>query len=183
MGGTFDPIHNAHLEMARAAAEQCELSRVLVIPAGNPPHRATAASFADRFRMVQIACGDEPLFEPSSVEEGPDKSYTVNTVDRLQADSGFDVVWYFIVGADAFSEIESWHRWRDLTKMVTFAIVGRPGADYNIPANVCAHRVEGVSMPVSASDIRAKLAAGQENLNLSRGVLDYIRERKIYGYC
>jgi len=64
LGGTFDPIHNAHLEMARAAAAQCELAKVLVIPAGNPPHRTAAASFADRFRMVQIACGNEALFEP-----------------------------------------------------------------------------------------------------------------------
>lgn len=181
MGGTFDPIHHAHLEMARAAAQQCELSRILVIPAGNPPHRATVASFADRFRMVQIACGDDPLFEPQPIEDHPGKSYSIDTVERLREEHGAEAIWYFIIGADAFGEIESWYRWRDLAQIVTFAIVGRPGAEYNIPDSVCAHRVEGVSLPVSASDIRAKLATGQQDLDLPPGVLDYIRERKLYG--
>jgi nicotinate-nucleotide adenylyltransferase len=167
--------------MARAAAAQCELSKVLVIPAGNPPHRTATASFADRFRMVEIACGCGPLFEPSPIEDCAGKSYTVDTVERLRAEYGPDVAWYFIIGADAFDDIESWHRWRDLVPLVTFAIVGRPGAEYRIPNNVCAKRVEGVELPVSASDIRAKLAEGQDNLDLPAGVLNYIRERKLYG--
>jgi nicotinate-nucleotide adenylyltransferase len=167
--------------MARAAAAQCELSKVLVIPAGNPPHRTAAASFADRFRMVQIACGHDALFEPSQIEDCVGKSFTVDTIERLRAEYGAEVAWYFIIGADAFGEIESWRRWRDLVQLVTFAIVGRPGAEYRIPANVCARRVEGVAMPVSASEIRAKLAEGQEKLDLPAGVLNYIRERKLYG--
>ncbi len=167
--------------MARAAAVQCELSKVLVVPAGNPPHRTAAASFADRFRMVQIACGADELFEPSEIENCEGKSYTVDTVERLHAEYGPDVAWYFIIGADAFGEIESWRRWRDLVQLVTFAIVGRPGAGYRIPDNVCARRVEGVALPVSASEIRAKLADGHEKLDLPAGVLNYIRERKLYG--
>ena len=165
--------------MARAAATQCELSRALIIPAANPPHRKVTASFADRFRMVQIACGDDPLFEPSAIEDRADRSYTVETVERLGAERP-GAIWYFIIGADAFAEIESWHRWRDLSRLVTFAIVGRPGAEYKIPDNVCARRVEGLSMPISASDIRAKLAEGREDLDLPPGILEYIRKKSLY---
>ena len=131
--------------------------------------------------MVQIACLREPLFEPSAIEDYPGKSYTIETVERLSAVYGLDVVWYFIIGADAFGEIESWYRWRDLCKLVTFAIVSRPGAEFQVPAGVCAHCVNGVSMPVSASEIRAKLSTGQDNSDLPSGVLEYIQEHRLYG--
>ena len=131
--------------------------------------------------MVEIACSRERLLEPSAIEDRPGKSYTIDTVCRLREDYGSETVWYFIIGADAFGEIESWRRWGDLSKLVTFAIVGRPGAEYQVPGNVCVHRVQGVSMSISASDIRSKLAAGRQDLDLPPGVLDYIYKRNLYG--
>ena len=67
-GGTFDPIHSAHLVMAHEAAEAFALDRVLFIPAGNPPHKEAGASYEDRLRMVELACSSDPRFQPSRIE-------------------------------------------------------------------------------------------------------------------
>jgi len=73
-GGTFDPIHSAHFEMARRAADQYRLDRVLFIPAGNPPHKHADASYENRYRMVELACTGDPRFVASRLEEGAAKS-------------------------------------------------------------------------------------------------------------
>src|SRR5580692_7483374 len=117
-GGTFNPIHSAHLAMARLAADRLGLDRVLFIPAGHPPHKEAATPYEDRFRMVQLACAADRRFEPSRLEEGNEASYSIHTIERLKAmermeekDSG---PLYFIIGSDAFAEITTWHRWRDV---------------------------------------------------------------------
>ena len=86
-GGTFDPIHNAHLIVAREAADAFRLDRVLFIPAGCPPHKSdsTGASWTDRYRMVELACVADPRFEPSRLEEGEQKSYSILTIERVRA--------------------------------------------------------------------------------------------------
>src|SRR5580658_6008447 len=86
-GGTFDPIHNAHLEIARAAADRFDLPRILFIPAANPPHKpeGVTAPFEDRARMVELACAADPRFEVSRIEEGPGRSYSILTIEKLQA--------------------------------------------------------------------------------------------------
>lgn len=181
-GGTFDPVHNAHLRMAQEAAAECRLERVLIVPACNPPHRknGTYAGYEDRYRMVEIACAGEPLFIASRIEEKPGKSYSIETVERVRAESGGAETLYFIIGADAFAEIRSWHRWMDLSKLVTFAVVGRPGADYDVPGNACVRRVDGVNLPISSSEIRARLASGDQTVDLPEGVLAYIRTHGLY---
>ncbi len=168
--------------MAKAAGAECGLEQVLVIPAANPPHRTSGpyADYEDRFRMVEIACAGDPFFLASRIEAGPEKSYSVGTVERLRAQLGFEAVLYFIIGADAFAEIRSWHRWGDLAKMVTFAVVGRPGARYEMPNDACVRRVDGVNLPVSSSEIRTKLAAGDQDVDLPEGVLAYIRGHHLY---
>ena len=83
-------------------------------------------------------------------------------------------------GADAFAEISSWHRWRDLARLVTFAVIGRPGAEYQVPPDTRVHRVDGVNLPISSSEIRAELAAAADITDLPAGVLDYIRQHHLY---
>src|SRR6266853_1031390 len=87
-GGTFDPIHSAHLEMARRAADQFQLDRVLFIPAGNPPHKHAEAPFEHRYRMVELACAGDPRFVASRVEEGDKKSFSIHTINRVKANNG-----------------------------------------------------------------------------------------------
>jgi cytidyltransferase-like protein len=84
-GGTFDPIHTAHLVVAREAAETFSLDRVLFIPAANPPLKETGASYEDRYRMVELACAGDARFQPSRLEEGAEKSYSIYTIERVTA--------------------------------------------------------------------------------------------------
>ncbi len=181
-GGTFDPIHNAHIEMARAAAKQVERPRVLFVPAGTPPHRATVATYDDRLAMVRIACLNEPLFKASNIEESTDKStdksYSILTIEKVRLRVGSDPL-YFLIGADAFAEIETWHRWREVVEAVEFIVVARPRANYHIPSAAQVCRVS-LDLDVSSSQIRKDLASGKSDVAVPGGVLDYIRQNRLY---
>jgi nicotinate-nucleotide adenylyltransferase len=178
-GGTFDPIHNAHLTVAREAASQFHLDQVWFIPAAHPPHKSdhTGATYEDRFRMTELACQEDPRFVVSDLEAGGGKSYSVDTVERVR---GLGEEPYFIIGADAFAEITSWHRWQDLLRLTEFIVVTRPGHQYATPVGARVHRLETVALPVSSSEIRRKLAAGQIPGELPSAVGRYIAERSLY---
>jgi len=89
-GGTFDPVHSAHLVMAREAAQQLSLDSVLFIPAGNPPHKHADTPYEHRYRMVELACAADPHFVASRLEEGREKSYSIHTIERVRAQSAQD---------------------------------------------------------------------------------------------
>jgi nicotinate-nucleotide adenylyltransferase len=179
-GGTFDPIHNAHLEVARAAADRFELEKVLFVPAANPPHKAhrAQAPYEDRVRMAQLACEGDARFEVSRIEEGSARSYSICTIEKLEA-AGIAPLG-FLIGADAFADIESWHRWRDVVRAVEFVVVTRPGAGYRIPPGATVHELTGLSLPVSSSEVRESIACGDLNVPVPAAVLTYIREHGIY---
>ena len=176
-GGTFDPIHRAHLVVAREAADAFALDQVLFIPAANPPHKAAGADYEDRFRMVELACAADPRFVASRLEEGQEKSYSIHTIERVLADGG-DV--FFVIGADAFAEIQTWYRWQDVVRSVEFIVVTRPGHQYSSPPEARVHGLETVALPVSSSEIRAALQQGQGSEELPEAVADYIREHGLY---
>ncbi len=181
-GGTFDPIHSAHLTVAREAADQFDLDEVLFVPASNPPHKSgdTSASYEDRYRMVELACADNPDLHPSRLEEGENKSYSVFTIEKLRSTLDPDDEICFLIGADAFAEITTWRRWEDVVRAVSFIVVTRPGHDYEIPPGARVHRLQTVALPVSSSEIRRKLVAGEETPELPPAVEAYIRERGLY---
>jgi nicotinate-nucleotide adenylyltransferase len=176
-GGTFDPIHSAHLIVAREAAETFALNRVLFIPAAHPPHKDTGASYEDRYRMVELACADEPRFIPSRLEEGIAKSYSIHTIERVTEENGSV---FFIIGADAFAEIRQWHRWEAVIRAVEFIVVARPGHAFTIPDGARVHRLETVALPVSSSEIRQELARNETPVDLPPAVADYIQSRGLY---
>jgi nicotinate-nucleotide adenylyltransferase len=182
-GGTFDPIHNAHLTVAREAADQFHLDQVWFIPAAHPPHKSasTGATYEDRFRMTELACQVDPRFIASRLESGDDareeKSYSVDTVERVRE---FGQQPYFIIGADAFAEIPTWHRWQDLVRLTEFIVVTRPGHPYAAPPGARVHRLDTVALPVSSSEIRRKLAAGEIPEELPPAVSRYIFGRGLY---
>jgi nicotinate-nucleotide adenylyltransferase len=181
-GGTFDPIHSAHLEIARAAARQFALDRVWFVPAARPPHKsgATVASYEHRYRMVELTCQGQPLFEASRLEESAQNSYSIETIERVRATSRGTEELFFLIGADAFAEIRTWHRWREVIAAVEFIVVNRPGRGYEVPEGARVHRLEGVDLPVSSSAIRQKLAAGDDQVEVPPAVLTYIREHGLY---
>jgi nicotinate-nucleotide adenylyltransferase len=176
-GGTFDPIHNAHLTVAREAADAFALDQVLFIPAAHPPHKAAGADYEHRYRMVELACAADPRFIPSRLEAGLEKSYSIHTIERVKAEGG-DV--FFIIGADAFAEIQSWYRWQEVVRAVDFIVVTRPGHHYDTPPGARVHRLETVALPVSSSEIRAALARGESPPQLPDAVAQYIRAHGLY---
>ncbi|HTM12226.1 MAG TPA: nicotinate (nicotinamide) nucleotide adenylyltransferase [Bryobacteraceae bacterium] len=197
-GGTFDPVHSAHLEMARRAADQFRLDRVLFIPAGNPPHKQADASFEHRYRMVQLACAADPRFIASRLEEGAAKSYSIETIERVKAGSAEAAAsagaanggvphtagngaLFFIIGSDAFAEIQSWRRWQDVIRAVEFIVVARPGYEIAGPPGAHVNRLDCAELPVSSSDIRDALARGESPPELPPAIADYIRDHRLYG--
>ncbi|HYP05778.1 MAG TPA: nicotinate (nicotinamide) nucleotide adenylyltransferase [Bryobacteraceae bacterium] len=180
-GGTFDPVHSAHIAIAETARDKFALDRVLVIPAANPPHKAGAtADYEHRYRMVELACAGKRALEPSRLEEGTERSYSIHTIERVRAEVGSDWDLFFVIGADAFAEITSWHRWRDVVASVEFVVVTRPLAQFVVPEGSRVHMLEDLLLPVSSSELRATLAAGQRPEALPATVYDYILEHHLY---
>lgn len=181
-GGTFDPVHKAHLAIASAAAGRFSLDRVLFVPAAHPPHKrgGTHASFADRLRMIDLAIAGDPRFEASRLEEGSKRSYSIDTIERVRATLSPGDELFFLIGADAFAELRTWHRWRDVVRAVRFIVVSRPGASYDVPEGAIADRIDSVQLPVSSSEIRTALAEGRQPDVLPPAVFDYARSRSLY---
>jgi nicotinate-nucleotide adenylyltransferase len=183
-GGTFDPIHNAHLDIARAAADRFQLARVLFVPAANPPHKVAgaAASWEDRVRMVELACAVDPRFEVSLIEapaeQNAEPSYTVLAIEKLQA-LGVKPL-SCLIGADAFAEIRTWYRWKDIVAAVEFIVVTRPGASWETPPGAIVHELSGLALPVSSSEIRRQVIEGAAPVPVPETVRAYIREHGLY---
>lgn len=184
-GGTFDPIHNGHIEIARAAADRFDLARILFVPAGNPPHKpeGVTSSYEDRFHMVELACAADPRFEASRIEAGSARSYSIDTIGKLKA-LGMDHLG-FLIGADAFADIRSWYRWRDVVASVEFIVVTRPpvarqDANWETPPGAVVHELTGLHLPISSSGIREQLMKGDSAVPVPASALAWIRERGLY---
>src|SRR6476661_7643039 len=182
-GGTFDPIHQAHLAVAREAADRFHLDRVLFIPAARPPHKqhGACAPYEDRVRMAELATAGDARFRVSRLEEGSARSYSIDTIGKVRAEMAPDDELFFIIGADAFAEIRTWHRWEDVIQAVCFIVVSRPGHIYDIPHGARVERLDSVDLPVSSSDIRRDLAAGKKPGEVPQRVLEYIFTYHLYG--
>jgi nicotinate-nucleotide adenylyltransferase len=181
-GGTFDPIHSAHLEIARRAAVRFELERILLIPAAHPPHKFAGANapYADRVRMAEIACQGEPVLEVSRLEQGAQRSYSIETIEKVRSSLHPSDELFFLIGADAFAEIRTWKRWTDVGRAVRFIVAARPGWKYEVPPEVRAERLDDLCLPVSSTAVRAALARGERPGEVPGAVLDYIQAHSLY---
>jgi nicotinate-nucleotide adenylyltransferase len=180
-GGAFDPIHNAHLRIAKEAARVCTLDRILFVPAAHPPHKAIHASYEDRYRMVEMAVGDDPRLLASRLEADSARTFSIDTIEKLKTELPGGDQLFFLIGADAFAEIRTWKRWRDVIAAVDFIVVSRPGHRYETPGEARVHRLDTLQLTVSSSDIRARLSAGDDRVDAPAAVLDYIRDKHLYG--
>lgn len=183
-GGTFDPIHDAHLAIAQAALADAEfpLRRILFVPAANPPHKSglPMAPWEDRVRMAELACAGVPEFEVSRIEQNANPSYSILTIERLLAAGAGPLA--FLIGADAFAEIRTWHRWQDVIRLVEFIVVTRPGSDYDAPQGARVHELGGLELPVSSSEVRDGISRGETGVPVPAPVIAYIREHRLYGH-
>jgi nicotinate-nucleotide adenylyltransferase len=147
-GGTFDPIHEGHLAVARAAERRFRFDEVHFIPAAHPPHKPASdlLPFAHRFAMVALACAGESRFVPSLAEannvSAAGASYSVDTVRRFQREicrPGDQL--YFLLGADSFLEIGTWKEYETLLGLCDFVVASRPGFSSNALRSVIPHRL------------------------------------------
>ncbi|MCU1430347.1 MAG: nicotinate-nucleotide adenylyltransferase [Actinomycetia bacterium] len=161
LGGTFDPVHIAHLVAGVEASAALALDRTLLVVAPDPWQKRdrTLAPSEVRYSMVEAAVADIPCLESSRLEldrAGP--TYTIDTVEAL---SETDREIFLIAGSDVAARIDTWHRAGELRKMVTLAVVTREGHQ---PVAPVGWEVAAVAMPrldVSSSDLRARVAAGR----------------------
>lgn len=182
-GGTFDPIHNAHLKIAEEAANRFSLDQIVFVPAANPPHKELGelTPYEARFQMVALACAPHPKFVVSRLEEGSARSYTVNTLEQFRKELGTHDRLFFLIGSDAFDELETWKRWREVVKLTDFIVVARPGVEYHVPENARIERLDGLDLPVASTGIRARLRLGEPTPELPPNVRKFIEERGLYG--
>jgi nicotinate-nucleotide adenylyltransferase len=181
-GGTFDPIHNAHLQIAEEARKRFDLHTVLFVPAANPPHKdgTHLTPFEERFQMVQLACGPYPDFSASRLEAGKERSYTVDTLERFRPQLKPGDELFFLIGADAFDELKTWKRWQDVLRLTSFIVVSRPGRTYQVPKGANVLQLDNLSLPIASTVIRARLQAGQPTPELPVSVRQFIDLHGLY---
>ena len=125
--------------------------------------------------MAELATAGDPRFRVSRLEEGTARSYSIDTIGKVRAEMAPGDELFFIIGADAFAEIRTWHRWRDVAGAVRFIVVSRPNSVYTPPPEIAYDRLDTLRLEISSSEIRRALAAGERPAALSPDVLDYIR--------
>lgn len=138
-GGSFNPIHNGHLEIARQTHKLLALDRILFIPTGNPPHKQTGAlaPARHRYEMVRLAIADDPAFALSDIEIARQgKSYSIDTVRELQRQQGPDTTLFFVIGLDAFLDLPTWREPEALLAACSFVVISRPGQTYRALASL-----------------------------------------------
>ena len=173
-GGTFDPIHNGHLKVARQLIEKNLIDYLLVIPAGEPLLRQNApvASGPARLTMCQLAISSLPATVSALVEVSPleilrtGPSFTIDTVEEVRSRFPSDEI-YLIVGADAYSKIDQWHRSDELRQLVSIISINRPGYAEN--------GIDIDALDVSASEIRSSASVDVPEI-----VQGFIRENRLY---
>src|SRR5258708_2902625 len=147
-GGTFDPVHNGHLTVARSVAQLFALDRVFFVPACTPPHKRDAgiSPAFHRFAMLALATADDAGFSISTIElDEPERPYAVDTVGRIQDRIGSDSRLFFIMGADSWAEITTWFEWEKVLRTCDQIVVTRPGYELVEANGAAVSDVRGMS--------------------------------------
>jgi nicotinate-nucleotide adenylyltransferase len=209
MGGTFNPIHSGHIHAARLVRERFALDRVCLMPSYSPPHKTSGDVTASehRLKMVELAVKSYPGIEVSSIEiEAKGTSYSIFSLKKIREKLP-DARIFFILGIDAFLEIETWKDYETVLTQCSFIIMSRPGYELQDAKNVlggrCRHQMVEINesdrdketkirnfqifltpikaLNIASSDIRNKIRGGVSVSELvPADVLRYIRENQLY---
>lgn len=191
MGGTFNPVHNAHLLIAEYAREQLGLESVWFMTSGNPPHKRGAEIIDARIRqeMVALAAADNPYFEVCPYEAERERySYTADTLTEFSALYP-DREFYFIIGADSLAQMNGWYKPEVIAKRCVIAVFGRKGIDgletlakeraAALGADI--RLVDAPIMEISSSVVRGRIRSGKSvRYMLPESVRKYIEENNLY---
>ena len=193
MGGTFDPVHNAHLLIAEAVREAFRLDRVLFIPAAQPPHKQgrILTPAYHRLMMVQPAVSSNPCFHVSRQElERPGPSYSLLTLQELQEEYGGQAEFYFITGSDTINDLHTWYHIEELLQRCHFVGTTRPGVTVDTTkleqrfgqlAREKVHELVVPRLEISSTAIRQRLREGRSIRYLvPQAVADYIAKEGLY---
>jgi len=187
MGGVFDPIHVGHLFTAEEARINYCLDKVIFVPCLNPTHKRNGqvTDVNHRLKMSYLATDNNPYFEVSKIEinrSGP--SYTIDTIREFRNIYGWDAGIFFITGADAFLEIETWYKKEELLKMCQFVAATRPGYDLKKLHQNFKEVLKIMEIPllaISSTDIRNRIRNGLSiKYIVLEEVREYIYEHKLY---
>ena len=177
-GGTFDPVHHAHLILAREAVETLDLDKVILVPAAISPLKKAApvASGEVRLAMLRAATKGEPVFEVDECELlRPPPSYTIDTVEEIHRRE-CDAAIYCLIGEDNVSQLPRWHRFAELEKMVRFVVLDRSGKQPSHSYQLIHRRID-----ISATEIRRKVAQNESIRYLvPESVEEIIQCEKLY---
>ena len=192
-GGTFDPIHNGHLHIARSFADELDLESVILLPAGDPYHKAAPRTAAHhRLAMAEIAAQADSRLAVSDcdiVRQGA--TYTHDTVQIFRQHFPAAELW-LLIGMDSLLQLHTWHRWQNLVRQCRIAAAPRPGSSLaQAPAPLQSwlaealpqgrlHILQAEPLPISSSQIRQQLAAEHTSPDIPPAVLDYIRQHQLY---
>lgn len=165
-GGSFDPVHRAHVALAEAALADLQLASVRWVPTGQSWQKARVLTpAAQREAMVRLAIAHEPRFVLDRIEiERAGPSYTLDTVQALAAAQP-QVQWYLLIGHDQYAGLHTWNGWRTLLPLVVLAVANRPGSAAAVHPDVLAfpHRVVPLPMlDISSTDVRERVAQGRD---------------------
>jgi len=167
-GGSFDPVHNGHVMIARSALAELELDRLIVMPAAQSPFKPdqTLAPAAARMEMLRAAFSGEPEIEISSWElDRGGVSYSIETLRALAAEHP-EAQLFYLIGADHVTTLPQWREADALAAAATFVVVPRPGAPEEVfPQPFSGRYLQGKPMAISASEIRERLRAGRSVAN------------------
>ncbi len=195
-GGSFNPIHNGHLIIARRASEQLSVARTILIPSAAPPHKAGTglADAEQRLEMVRLAVADEPGFEVSDIEvrrTGP--SYTILTLEDYRRRLGSSMPLYWLIGGDTLPELHTWYRVAELVDLCRIVTAVRPGFEVPdvssllpilTPAQIQRLRDGILSTPlvdISATQVRQRIREGLPIEHLvPAAVARYIDSHRLY---
>ena len=184
-GGSFDPVHEAHLALARQALDQLQLDELRWVPVGQAWQKARRMTpAAQREAMLRLAIEGEPRFVLERCEllrAGP--SYTLDTLRELQVATPA-AKWYLLIGQDQYRNLHTWHGVDELLQRVTLAVALRPGEPAEADARVRAAPMVALAMPpmdISATEIRRRAAAGRDiSALVPSAVAQYIYQQGLY---
>ena len=181
LGGTFNPVHLAHLITADQVGTALGLEKVLLMPANQPPHVDEKKTIAaeHRLRMLELAVADNPLLGIEPIELArPGKSYTYDTM-KLLTEINPDTDYFFIIGGDMVEYLPKWYRIDELMQLVTFVGVRRP--NYPTETEYPLIWIDVPLMEVSSTKLRQKIAQGcSVNYLVPENVVNYIQEKGLY---
>ena len=191
LGGTFDPIHQGHIQMALSVLDTVKLNQLLIMPSGSPPYKSCAASAEDRWKMVVMACSQDSRLIPSRMEiDRKGAVYTIDTLKAIQKEHPKAEI-YYVIGADALMKLQNWHRMEEVLPLCTFLVCPRAASAEPVAFSEEKNRLTALGariqivkmhpLTVSSTALRQAMAEGEPTPLLEPYIREFCGCKGLYG--